>query len=350
MSYGSGFAQGMQAGSGLVSNIINMKNGMERANQQKTLFDQSQSDRAQQGQLFNAYGQAQQQAHQQLPTEEVGLMGEFKALEQKNNQQQEIAKQFDNASAGDITNFIMQNFQANGGKVNDQTYKLAYGVADTLFKTKNEAKKTAQEEQLFTAKMAEYERKRNEPMSAEGKLAQDFGMELTPDVIAKNPKLFGKADTATSNMKDFALFKNDPEFGKFLQSQKTSATSNLEKEFMFAKQNGYEGSPLEFVEAKKKATTTVAPTKVAKLMEEQKQFDPSSPEYQVYGKAIKLSSEGKENEAMTAIAGLLGDKVPISQKSSTPEKKGASPYAEGTILKGKDGKQYKVINGQPTAL
>lgn len=343
MSYGSGFAQGMQAGSATVGNIMNMVNSMKQQNQRDTLFQQAQDDREQKAGLFKAYQDAYSKAATPIEQEAVGLMGDFKALEQKNNQQQDMLQKFNSASPADMSHFIMEQYKTNGGKINDQTYAIAYGVADGLFKMKNEYAQTQQQNILFDMKVKEFARKATEPLSAEGKLAQDLGVQLTPELVAKNPRLFGKQTDETSLMKEYALFKQNPDFADFIQKTKTPETrSNLEKEYDFYKRNGGDGSLFDYMQGKKQATTIQTPTKVSKLMDEQKQYAQGSREYEIYNNAIKLASEGRESESAQVLGALLGGNVPapkasqsISQrtivKTGTIDGKKVVKYSDGTI-------------------
>ena len=111
MSYGSGFAQGMQAGSATVGNIMSMVNSMKQQNQRDTLFQQAQDDREQKAGLFKAYQDAYSKAVTPIEQEAVGLMGDFKALEQKNNQQQDMLQKFNSSSPADMSHFIMEQYK-----------------------------------------------------------------------------------------------------------------------------------------------------------------------------------------------------------------------------------------------
>lgn len=330
-SYGEGFAQGMHSGSSLVNGIFNMKNQNDRQDREKTLFDQSQTDREQKGQLFKAY---QDQYDQVQGIKELGV---------RNAEQQGLMEQFTNASAGDMTHFIMQNFQANGGKVNDQTYLLASGIGDTLFKTKNEVQKTEQANKLFNLQVQEHQRKLTQPLSNEGKIATDFNMPLTPESISRNPTLFGRADSATANMKDFKFaqqngFKGD--FNEFVTSSKDTKPSDVKAYEYAQKNNGFKGTFVEFKNATKEIPDT--PTLLSKLYAERDTLPEEDPKRVVYDAKIKLVSEGRESEAtqlVMALNGLSG------QQPTQPKPQGKTVVRTGVV----DGKKVIQYSDGTTA-
>lgn len=127
-SFGSGFAGGLAAGS------VAAQRGMDN-------YEKRQTDEATNKLFGAAYGLNQQ--------------GEEIASEEQ--QRADVIGMLDQASVGDITQAIVDNFAASGGKVNDQTYKLATGVASTLFGIKQKETDFQQKKTLFGLNVAKTE-------------------------------------------------------------------------------------------------------------------------------------------------------------------------------------------------
>lgn len=181
-SYGSGFAQGMGAGSNLVSNAYGVYRG-------KKLFDQQESDRASRegaiGSLFdeNNYSAQQGQDVAQYEQERANLLeggyqpneAETQALDhgQQNLETTAPSTLFFNKITGmgsqERLGHMVELFQGNGGKVNEASLGALKGV-NSLFdnaKTQDQqfASTKAQEEQRMA--MAEAYRARARVSEAE---------------------------------------------------------------------------------------------------------------------------------------------------------------------------------------
>lgn len=139
-SYGSGFAQGMMAGSAVA------QRGMDNYNKRQ--------DEETRGRLFQAAYGGVDQAQQ-------ALEAEGQALSQAGQQRQGIFNMIGNASQGDITKAIVDNYVSAGGKINDKTYELAAGVAGTLFGAVQQEKDYQNKNMLFQKKMQNYESQMN---------------------------------------------------------------------------------------------------------------------------------------------------------------------------------------------
>lgn len=119
-SFGQGFSGGLMAGA-RIGDVYNDRMEEEA-----------------QGKLFNAA---------------MGLNQEGQELQAMGEKRQGVMNMFGQASMGDITQTIVDNFAANGGKINDQTYKLATGVASTLFGVAQGEKEYQQKNSLFKKKI-----------------------------------------------------------------------------------------------------------------------------------------------------------------------------------------------------
>ena len=332
-SFGSGFAQGLNSGSALVNNIVNMNNSMKRSKMEQTLFNQSQADRQQKGELEKAYFQ---QAQKQQELHDLGV---------RNQQQQTIMDKFDNASPSDLTLFILDNFKKNGGKEDSQTLNLARGVATSLFDMKNSFKETQMRNEKFKNEQALLNKQINAPLSNYGKLAHDFNLPLTKESISKNPSLFGQSDSQTTDQKNYEFVKSQGYKGSFIDYKKelskrvnpvTKTTD--QKNYETAKSQGYTGSFMDYKKELNKKERTQTSTKLSKLIKEQSKYPKGSKEYNYYNEAIKLASKGKVSE-IDKLAQAMGVIPETTPKSN-------APFKEGTILE-KNGKRYKVVNGLP---
>lgn len=128
-SWGSGFSQGMYAGSSVMQR--GMDNYEERNNQELK------------GQLFGAA---------------MGLDQEGAAVADAENTRANVLGMIENASLGDITNAIVGNYKANGGKINDKTYEMAFQMAGTLFGAKEKEIEFQQGKELFGQKKRLFEK------------------------------------------------------------------------------------------------------------------------------------------------------------------------------------------------
>lgn len=129
MSFGSGFAQGMYAGSAVA------QRGMDNY--------EKRQDEELKGQLFGAA---------------MGLDQEGAAVEDAENTRSNVLSMIENASVGDITNAIVGNYKANGGKINDKTYEMAFQMAGTLFGAKEKEVEFQQGKELFNQKKRLFEK------------------------------------------------------------------------------------------------------------------------------------------------------------------------------------------------
>lgn len=130
-SFGSGFSGGLMAGAKVAST------GIDR-------YEKRQTDEATDSLFAAAMGKQELQAE-----------GEGLAVE--GEQRAGIMDMLGKASMGDITQAIVGGFAANGGKVNDQTYKLATGVASTLFGIKQDEQEWEQKNTIFGQKVRQNE-------------------------------------------------------------------------------------------------------------------------------------------------------------------------------------------------
>ncbi|WP_373069804.1 hypothetical protein [Sulfurimonas sp.] len=262
-SYGSGFAQGMNAGSNMMSNIINTA-------QRSKLFNQAQQKEKTTNNLFNAYGEKQAQlyndANYQRDQEWYNnlsdeLRVEEDILQQRATQAQEQLKLFSNASPGDMTNLIMQEYKANGGKINDNTYMLANGVANKLFGIKQQAAKLEQDTTLFGLKKQKYEKEINTSQSNIGKQFDDFGIDKTEDNYNKYSGLFSQGKTPTSMteykyaVKDHGYKGTYTDFLKFKKQRDNAAPSSIREYDYAVKNQGYKGTYTDFLALKKDPLT-----------------------------------------------------------------------------------------------
>lgn len=126
-SFGRGFVDGLSAGSDFVGGL-------------RDTYDKIKKEEAING-LFTAALDKKQ------------LEAEGADLEAEGAQRAGVMDMIGNASMGDITQAIVGNFAANGGKVNDETYKLAMGVASTLFGVKQNEQEWQQKNVLFGQKI-----------------------------------------------------------------------------------------------------------------------------------------------------------------------------------------------------
>jgi len=357
-SYGSGFAQGLNAGSNLVGNAINDYQKMK-------LFKQAEQDRADTNGLFKAstqvnnaanldqYMQGEGQAN--LPQPSPELEQEQQQLAQRNIQAKKLFSGFENASPGDLTNIIMQEYKANGGKINDNTYTLANGVASKLFGIKQKAIKLAHDNKLFDEKIKtnelqqqKYKRDLNQPLSPTGKTFTDFNIPLTEE-----------------NLKAFNSAKNS----------KKGLTTNI-KEYNYAKQQGYKGSFAEFLDKFKKPNSgTMTPYQqesinirndklnldkkanrnknVKYLSENMSDWENLTPiqqrkavdYYEKFGVTPKIDEEWHAFSKNKYTLNYGDNTEPQDTKASetTPKQK----YPDGTTLQGKDGQTYIVKGGIP---
>ena len=129
-SFGDGFSRGLMGGYALGERYNNRQ-------QEK-----------QQGKLFEAA---------YAPAAEQELQQEGQMLNEQGQQRQNIMGMMANATQGDITKAIVDNYVASGGKVNEHTYKLASGVASTLFSAIKGEKEYQQNNRLFDMKMQNYD-------------------------------------------------------------------------------------------------------------------------------------------------------------------------------------------------
>lgn len=99
--------------------------------------------------IQNYKARQEEEATNQLFGAALGLQQKGQEIEGEEQERANVMGMFDKASVGDITQAIVDNFAANGGKVNDQTYKLATGVASTLFGIKQKEQEFQQKKTLF---------------------------------------------------------------------------------------------------------------------------------------------------------------------------------------------------------
>ena len=146
-SFGDGFSRGLMGGYALGERYNNRQ-------QEK-----------QQGKLFEAA---------YAPAAEQELQQEGQMLNEQGQQRQNIMGMMANATQGDITKAIVDNYVAGGGKINEHTYKLASGVASTLFGATQMEKEYQQKSRLFEKKMQNYDSQiaRRSQLSSGGTQAQ----------------------------------------------------------------------------------------------------------------------------------------------------------------------------------
>lgn len=77
-----------------------------------------------------------QETKSQLFGAAMGLQQEGADLAAVEGERANVMGMLENASIGDITNAIVGNFKANGGKIDDKTYEMAFQMAGTLFGAK----------------------------------------------------------------------------------------------------------------------------------------------------------------------------------------------------------------------
>lgn len=128
MSFGDGFANGLEYGSRVMQRGMDNYKERELEETQGKLFDAALSGKAKQ------------------------LDEEGKVIEQKSQERENVMGMFSNASVGDIFQATMDNYTANGGKINNDTYKLAMGVASTLFGMKEKEVEFQRENAMFGLK------------------------------------------------------------------------------------------------------------------------------------------------------------------------------------------------------
>jgi len=93
-----------------------------------------------------------EEAQDNLFSAAMGMQAEGAELDAEGQQRSSVMDMFGKASTGDITQAIVDNYAANGGKINEQTYKLATGVASTLFGLKQKETEYQQKNSMFGLK------------------------------------------------------------------------------------------------------------------------------------------------------------------------------------------------------
>lgn len=126
-SFGSGFSQGLGQGTAVADKWV--KNYERREDEEIT------------NQLFTAGQQLSQEGMQ---------------LDAEGNEIEGTANLFKSASADDMAGMMMKQLVANGGKITDDTAKLAYGAAEQLVGIREKAVEHDQKTKLFESKVANY--------------------------------------------------------------------------------------------------------------------------------------------------------------------------------------------------